>query len=108
MSNQKLIKEGSDGLSAIGKPVTSNSNIVSAPLPIITILDNLIDVVGESETCLFASLTEQDYQALVNMLDSLIDVVGEDEGHILASVMDFIGVLIENYEDNHVPEITEI
>jgi HTH-type transcriptional regulator/antitoxin HigA len=38
-------------------------------------------------------------------LDDLIDEVGEDETHPLASLMDVIGVLIERYEDEHVPEL---
>jgi HTH-type transcriptional regulator/antitoxin HigA len=42
------------------------------------------------------------------VLDNLIDVVGEDEDHPLASLMEVIGVLIEKYEDEHVPELTEI
>ena len=48
--------------------------------------------------------TDDDYWQIVSVLDSLIDVVGEDEGHPLASLMDVIGVLIENYENEHVPE----
>lgn len=48
--------------------------------------------------------TDDDYWQVVSVLDSLIDVVGEDEDHPLASLMDVIGVLIENYENEHVPE----
>lgn len=77
-------------------------------LPLVTALKNLIDVVGTSETRLFTSLTENHYERLVTVLDGLIDVVGEDEDHILASLMDFIGTLIEHYEDEHVPELSEI
>lgn len=77
-------------------------------LPLVTALENLIDVVGTSETRLFASLTENHYERLVTILNGLIDVVGEDEDHILASLMDFIGTLIEHYEDEHVPELSEI
>jgi len=39
-------------------------------------------------------------------LDGLIDEVGEDESHPLASLMEIVGVLIEKYEDEHVPELT--
>ena len=35
------------------------------------------------------------------------DEVGENESHPLASLMEVLGVLIEKYEDEHVPEITE-
>ena len=77
-------------------------------LPLVPALEHLIDAVGTSEAHLFASLTENDYQQLVAILDGLIDTVGENEDHILASLMDFIGTLIENYEDAHVPELSEI
>ena len=38
-------------------------------------------------------------------LDSMIDEVGEDESHPLASLMGVVGVLIEKYEDDNVPEL---
>lgn len=49
--------------------------------------------------------SERDYDQLVQLLDALIDVVGEDERHPLASLMEVVGVLIEKYEDEHVPEL---
>lgn len=51
--------------------------------------------------------TESDYKELVELLDRVTDEVGEDENHPLASLMDVLGVLIEKYEDEHVPELTE-
>ena len=51
---------------------------------------------------------ESEYQRLVAVLDDLIDVVGEDENHPLASLMEVIGVLIEKYETEHVPELTDV
>jgi len=57
---------------------------------------------------LFVPHTEHEYQRLVAILDALIDTVGEDETHPLASLMEVIGVLIEKYEDEHVPEITAV
>lgn len=56
----------------------------------------------------FVPHTEREYERLVELLDSLIDQVGEDETHPLASMMDVIGVLIENYEAEHVPELDKI
>ena len=47
-------------------------------------------------------------QAAQTILDDLIDVVGEDENHPLASLMEVIGVLIEKYEEEHVPELTDV
>ena len=43
---------------------------------------------------------------LVALLDSLIDEVGENEFHSLASLLEILGVLIEKYEDEQVPELT--
>jgi HTH-type transcriptional regulator / antitoxin HigA len=51
--------------------------------------------------------TEADYRELVELLDRITDEVGEDENHPLASLMDVLGVLIQKYEDEHVPELTE-
>jgi HTH-type transcriptional regulator / antitoxin HigA len=51
--------------------------------------------------------TEEDYEHLAAFLDRLVDDVGEDESHPLASLMEIVGVLIERYEDGHVPEFDE-
>ena len=56
----------------------------------------------------FVPHAQSEYQRLTQVLDNLIDVVGEDEDHPLASLMEVIGVLIEKYEDEHVPELREI
>ena len=55
---------------------------------------------------LFVPHTEHEYDQLVQMLDALIDVVGEDEMNPLASLMEVIGVLVEKYEEEHVPELS--
>ena len=41
------------------------------------------------------------------MTDELVDEVGNDESHPFASLMEVIGLLIEKYEDEHVPELAE-
>ena len=60
----------------------------------------------ESEYQRLVVLKEHNYTLAI--LDDLIDVVGENETHPLASMMEVIGVLIEKYEEEHVPELTEI
>ena len=45
--------------------------------------------------------TEKEYKALVEVLDSLVDEVGNNQNHKLAPVMETIGNLIENYEDQN-------
>ena len=54
----------------------------------------------------FVPHSEAEYQRLVTLLDTMIDAVGENENHPLASLMEVVGVLVEKYEDEHVPELT--
>lgn len=53
----------------------------------------------------FVPQNEAEYERLVSMLDDLIDEVGEEENHPLASLMDVLSALIENYENSNVPEL---
>lgn len=54
---------------------------------------------------LFVPHTEAEYDRLVALLDSLVDTVGEEETHPLTSLMEVIGVLVEQYETEHIPEL---
>jgi HTH-type transcriptional regulator/antitoxin HigA len=54
----------------------------------------------------FVPHTEAEYRRLIAILDALTDEVGEDETHPLASLMEILGVLIEQYEAEHVPELS--
>jgi HTH-type transcriptional regulator/antitoxin HigA len=47
--------------------------------------------------------SQEEYHNLVNTLDSLIDEIGDNESHDLCAVMETIGKLIENYEDQNRP-----
>jgi HTH-type transcriptional regulator / antitoxin HigA len=49
--------------------------------------------------------SEEEYRQLVSLLDSLIDQVGENESHSLVSLIEIVGGLIEEYEDEHVSEL---
>ncbi len=107
---ENLIDVGGTSETRLFASLTENhyERLVPNDLSLVTALENLIDVVGTSEARLFASLTENHYERLVVILNGLIDVVRENEDHLLASLMDFIGTLIEHYEDEHVPELSEI
>ena len=48
---------------------------------------------------------QKHYNKLVSLLDTLIDEVGNNEKHPLASLMETIGSLIETYESRHINEI---
>jgi len=54
---------------------------------------------------LFVPHSEAEYDRLIEVLDQLIDEVGEDESNPLRSLMEIIGVLVEQYEDENVPEL---
>ena len=64
-------------------------------------VDTLVEA---NEDQFLASLTDTDRQQLITTLDKLIDVVGEDENHLLTPLMNFIGNLIEKYEEQSTME----
>ena len=64
-----------------------------------------IDAWSSLSNQIYVPHTEEDYNRLVIILDQLIDEVREDEDHPLDSLMEVIGVLIENYENDNVPEL---
>jgi len=47
--------------------------------------------------------TKADYQRTVTLLDELVDIVGDDESHSLISLMDTLSLLVESYENEHYP-----
>jgi HTH-type transcriptional regulator / antitoxin HigA len=70
-------------------------------------MGNAVQAWHALETIVYVPHTEEEYQRLVAFLDALIDEVGEEETHPLASLMEVVGVLIERYEEEHVPELIE-
>jgi len=68
-------------------------------------LNKTADAWAPLSRTLFVPHTESEYRQLVELLDGLIDQVGEDESHPLASFMEVVGILIENYEAEHVSEL---
>src|SRR5690348_8688251 len=45
--------------------------------------------------------TEEEYDHVVAILDMVVDVTRDDESHPLAPVMDYLGSLIEAYDEAH-------
>lgn len=43
---------------------------------------------------IYVAHSEEEYQDLVSLLDSLVDEVGENESHRLASLIEVVGVLM--------------
>jgi len=50
--------------------------------------------------------TQEQYEKAVKILDVLLEKVGEDENHPLASLMEILGTLIENYENQKLIEVS--
>ncbi|MES2217159.1 MAG: transcriptional regulator [Pseudomonadota bacterium] len=48
---------------------------------------------------------DKEYSFLENILDELIDLIRDDEKHPLAEVMQIIGENLEQYDNEHFPEI---
>ena len=44
---------------------------------------------------------ERDYTRMQALMDQLLDLVGDDEDHPLADLLDVIGVLVAQYEDEN-------
>jgi len=55
---------------------------------------------------LYVRTNGKEYDQLVELLDELIDMVRDNENHPLANLIDVVGVLIETYENEHVPAPT--
>ena len=68
-------------------------------------VDKTADAWSSLAGTVFVPHSEEEYRRLVALLDGLIDEVGEDESHPLTSLMEIVGVLIEKYEDENVPEL---
>ncbi len=62
------------------------------------------ETLTQSSEFIFVPTTEEEYGQLVELLDGIIDTVRDDESHPSAKMMEVIGVLIEDYEDEHIPE----
>jgi HTH-type transcriptional regulator/antitoxin HigA len=69
-------------------------------------VNKTLDAWSSLADTVFVPHTEAEYNRLVTLLDGLIDEVGENEAHPLASLMEIVGVLIEKYEDERVPELS--
>ena len=62
-------------------------------------LENISKVWPSIKSIFSVPHSEKEYLALVKTLDSLVDEVGNNQKHKLAPVMETIGKLVQNYED---------
>lgn len=69
-------------------------------------LENIANVWPKIKSIFSVPHTEKEYENLVSMLDNLIDEVGENEKHPLSSLMESMSTLIESYENKNIPNIS--
>jgi len=99
--------ETTPNVSPIEPPIVFRPRDKNELQPFVEVLCNLIDCVTKDEMHRPTLLTEIEYQQLGERLDTLLDMVRE-ENHSLAPLLHFVGTLIKNYEDEHIPGLTEI
>ncbi len=66
-----------------------------------TQLENISKVWPSVKAVFSVPHSDEEYQHLVKTLDYLIDEIGDNENHELSPVMETIGKLIDNYEDQN-------
>jgi HTH-type transcriptional regulator/antitoxin HigA len=67
------------------------------------LLENTINYWPHVAQVLSVPQTKADYQRTVTLLDELVDIVGDDESHSLTSLMETLSLLVESYENEHYP-----
>ena len=50
---------------------------------------------------------ERDYEHMHALMDELLGVVGDDEDHPLADLLDVVGMLVAQYEDEKIPGLRD-
>jgi HTH-type transcriptional regulator/antitoxin HigA len=70
-----------------------------------TQLKEIVKVWPNLQDLLSVPHNEKEYKRLISLLDDVMDEVGNDESHPLASLMETLGSLIEIYEGHNIPEI---
>ena len=73
-----------------------------------SILTLLLDIGNRDEALSFNTVLKSDYRQLSPLLEELVFTVGENEYHPVASVMMLVGFLIDKYEKENVPKLSEI
>lgn len=46
---------------------------------------------------------ERDYARMQSLMEQLLEEVGDDENHLLSDLLDVVGVLVGEYEDENTP-----
>ena len=73
-----------------------------------SVLELLIDIGNREETLSFNIISRSDYRYLSPLLEELVDTVGENVHHPATSLMMLVGFLVERYEKENVPKLSDL
>ena len=72
------------------------------------VLDLLIEIGNRDENLSFNTVLRHDYKQLSFLLEELVDTVGENVHHPATSLQLLVGFLVERYETENVPKLSEL
>ncbi|MCG9132332.1 hypothetical protein J5I95_11680 [Candidatus Poribacteria bacterium] len=72
------------------------------------VLTLLIDIGNQDEALSFNIISRRDYRQLSPLLEELVFTVDENEYHPIASVMMLVDFLVERYEKDNVPKLSDL
>ena len=75
---------------------------------LVYVLELLIEIGNRSESLSFDTVSRSDYRQLLPLLEELVFTVGENVHHRATSLMMFVGFLVERYETENVPKLSEL
>ena len=68
------------------------------------VLKEAVKVWPKASKSLVVPHNDREYKQAVSLLDELVDTIGEDEKHPLGSLLEVLAVIIENYENRQYVE----
>ena len=75
---------------------------------LVYVLELLIEIGNRSESLSFDTVSRSDYRQLLPLLEELVFTVGENVHYPATSLMMFVGFLVERYETENVPKLSEL
>ena len=75
---------------------------------LVYVLELLIEIGNRSESLSFDTVSRSDYRQLLPLLEELVFTVGENVHHRATSLMMLVGFLVERYETENVPKLSEL
>ena len=73
-----------------------------------SVLELLVDIGNRDEVLSFNIISRSDYRQLSPLLEELVDTVGENVHHSATSLMMLVGFLVERYEKENVPKLSDL